>query len=85
MPRKRKQDVNAAGTEIRGTMVDFLKKNFKKVICDFDCLPAKERVRVYCELFRHAVPRLKMLDNKIDLIELSTEQIAELMQQALNR
>jgi len=70
-----KKDVNAAGTALRETMVDFLSRNFKKVICDFDDLPARERVRVYCELFRHAVPRLKIQENEMNFKDMTEEEL----------
>jgi hypothetical protein len=62
-----KTNITQAGDMLRGTIVEFLKKNFKKVICDFEDLSARDRVRVYVELFRQAIPRLKVQPNELNI------------------
>ena len=49
--------------QLREMINGFLETNFEKIICDFEELKPKERVKLYCDLLQYGLPRLQAVQS----------------------
>jgi len=68
-PNGRSKKLEDARLALNSKIADFLLLKFKNIIYDFDGLELRDRVRVFCELYRHALAKRDPLSKDVPNIE----------------
>lgn len=76
---------NKLGMQLRETITAFCENNFQQVQDDFQALPAKERVKLYCELLPYVVPRLQAATMDVSIERLSEDQIDTIIERLMDQ
>ena len=66
---------NKRTVQLRDMITDFLQDNFEEVQKNFNELPAKDKVKLYCDLLQYGVPKLQAVHVASDFDNLSDEQL----------
>lgn len=80
---------NKCTLSLRASIIHFLEKNFNLVQEDFDTLPAKYRVKLYCDLLQYGLPKLQSVETVFGFENMTEDQldivINELSKRALKQ
>jgi len=71
--------LNKTTRELRQMISDFLMENFEEIKETFKEMPPKEKVKLYCDLLKFALPRLRPSDDLL-LERLSDDELNELFE-----
>lgn len=75
---------NKTNKQLRETIGDFLNKNFSKLVEDFEELPPKDRVKLYCDLLQYGLPKLQAVQLETDFDRLPEDQLDYLLTKLSN-
>jgi hypothetical protein len=85
MPFKKGQSGNLKGRtkgsqnlvtkQIRECITLFLENNFERLENDFESLPPRDRIKVYCDLLQYGVPKLQTVQLESDFERLTDSEL----------
>lgn len=78
---RKKGTPNKDTRELRERLSDLIDMNFNKLQTDLDNLDPKERVNTVIKLLDFALPKLRSIENKVDFMQLSDEQIDQIIKE----
>ena len=75
-PNKVKKSITE---DLLAGMHKFLKKNMRVILTDLETPEAREKARIYCDLLKYAVPRLRPRSGEVRFEDMTPEQLQELL------
>ena len=75
---------NKITTELRTRIKSFLDDNFETVKKDWKKLDPKDRILLYEKMLSFALPRMKESDIKLNLDEMTDDQLSRIIDKILN-
>lgn len=76
---------NKISENLRIKINEFLNNQFDPIIKDLECLPLKDRIKLYCDLLQYALPKMQATSYEINFDDLSEQQLDEILQKLINK
>lgn len=80
---RQKGTPNRLTTDLKSRIAEVVENGFEAIESDLEALEAKDRINAYLKLLEYVMP--KQRETKIDISNLSDEEVEELLNKALSK